>query len=62
MGLTNVRYIYGETETGWLGDVPRFLLDSGKLNRLGWRAKLNSEGAVRRAIEEMLGGANHCRQ
>jgi UDP-glucose 4-epimerase len=62
MSLGGVNFVCGESETGWPGDIPRFILDSGKVNRLGWRAKLNSEAAVRRAIHEMLEGAKTCRQ
>ncbi len=66
LGLTGVRFLYGESETGWPGDVPRFILDARKLNRLGWRAKLTSEEAVRRAIHEIVAmqensGAGACR-
>ena len=50
MGLSDVEYSYTGTEGGWPGDVPRFILDVSALNRLGWRAKCNSEEAVSQAI------------
>jgi hypothetical protein len=40
-------------EGGWPGDVPRFRLDVGALNRLGWKAGDNSEQAVAIAIGAM---------
>lgn len=54
MGLSNVRYEFTGGEGGWPGDVPRFRLDVSAINRLGWKARLNSEQAVRRAIESTL--------
>jgi UDP-glucose 4-epimerase len=54
MGLTNVEYEYTGGEGGWPGDVPRFRLDPSKLNRLGWRARRNSEEAVRIAIQNTI--------
>jgi UDP-glucose 4-epimerase len=55
LGLKNVEYQFtGGGEGGWPGDVPRFELDTRKLNELGWRARRNSEEAVRIAIEQML--------
>ena len=55
MGLENVRFEYAGGEGGWPGDVPRFLLDVTRINRLGWRARHSSEQAVRIAIESTLG-------
>jgi UDP-glucose 4-epimerase len=57
MGLPDVRLEYTGTEGGWLGDVPRFRLDVSRINALGWRAKLNSEKAIRSTIEAQLGSA-----
>lgn len=56
MGLRGVRYEYTGGEGGWPGDVPRFRLDVGAINRLGWRARYNSEEAVALAIEASLAG------
>lgn len=58
MGLRDVQYLYTGTEGGWPGDVPRFRLDVSALNRLGWKARHNSEEAVAIAIGAMLA----CRQ
>jgi UDP-glucose 4-epimerase len=56
MGLGGVQYEYTGGEGGWPGDVPRFRLDVTAINRLGWRARYNSEEAVALAIEASLVG------
>jgi UDP-glucose 4-epimerase len=56
MGLSGVAFEYTGGEGGWLGDVPRFRLDVSAINRLGWRARYNSEEAVALAIEISLAG------
>jgi len=38
---------------GWVGDVPRFRYSSAKLQQLGWAPKLDSLGAIRRAVAEI---------
>jgi len=47
------RISYGSAAKGWVGDVPRFTYSVAKLAELGWRARLRSEGAVRRAVDEV---------
>jgi UDP-glucose 4-epimerase len=54
MGLESVRYEFTGGEGGWPGDVPRFLLDVAAINRLGWRARHNSEEAIALAIRSTL--------
>jgi UDP-glucose 4-epimerase len=54
MGLNHVRYEFTGGEGGWPGDVPRFRLDVSRINRLGWRARHNSEQAVRQSIRSVL--------
>lgn len=54
MGLEGVQYQFTGGEGGWPGDVPRFRLDVSTINRLGWKAKLNSEQAVERAVRTTL--------
>jgi UDP-glucose 4-epimerase len=39
---------------GWIGDVKTMLLDVSKLKQLGWKPKLNSAEAVRKATKELL--------
>ena len=38
---------------GWIGDVPRFRYSTVKLQRLGWKPKLDSAGAIKRAVTEI---------
>ena len=38
---------------GWIGDVPRFRYSTAKLQRLGWKPKLDSAGAIKRAVTEI---------
>jgi len=39
---------------GWFGDVKVMHLSVAKLMKLGWRPKLNSEGAIRAAAKELV--------
>ena len=54
MKLKNVKFEYTGKERGWPGDVPQVSLDASKINKIGWKAKLNSDQAVRKAIREIL--------
>jgi len=47
--LKGVKVKYTGGESGWKGDVPRFLLDNRKMAKLGWKPKHTSEQAVREA-------------
>lgn len=47
-----VKYTGGRR--GWPGDVPRVQLSTGKLERLGWKAKYTSDEAVVKAIESLI--------
>jgi UDP-glucose 4-epimerase len=47
-----IRYTGGDR--GWVGDVPKFRYDTGKLKALGWIPKLSSDAAVERAVRENL--------
>ena len=49
---TKIRYTGGES--GWKGDVPRFLLDVKKMAKLGWKAKHTSEEAIREATRIVI--------
>ena len=44
---------YAGGDRGWVGDVPRFAYSTERLAKLGWRPKLSSDDAVRRAVEEL---------
>lgn len=54
MGLKDVEFKYTGGKRGWAGDVPRFQLDSSKMNKLGWKERYTSDEAVRKAIREIL--------
>ena len=57
MNLKNVEIKYTggvDGGRGWRGDVKEMLLDITKIKRLGWKAELNSAGAVRRAARELI--------
>jgi len=48
---------YGESDRGWVGDVPRFRYSIERLSSAGWQPRLSSEAAVRRAIREIANQA-----
>ncbi|MDD5111130.1 MAG: NAD-dependent epimerase/dehydratase family protein [Candidatus Altiarchaeota archaeon] len=56
LGLKGVNFRYTGGRRGWPGDVPSMLLSTERMKSLGWRPKLSSEGAVRRAASELIGG------
>ncbi|MCU4181148.1 NAD-dependent epimerase/dehydratase family protein [Bosea sp. BH3] len=47
------RIEYGAGDRGWVGDVPKFRYDCGRLSALGWRPSLSSSDAVRRSASEI---------
>ena len=53
LGLKDVKLQYTGGERGWAGDVRFMLLDTKKIQKLGWRPKLGSEGAVRYALQHL---------
>lgn len=58
MGLDDVDYHWTggvKGGRGWIGDVKEMLLAVDRLAGVGWRPKLNSEQAIRRAVREILG-------
>lgn len=57
MGLKNVEYCFTggvDGGRGWKGDVKIMLLRVEKLKKLGWEPKLNSCGAIRKTVKELL--------
>lgn len=54
MDLQNVKFTYTGGKRGWKGDVPQFQFDIEKIKKLGWEANLSSDGAVRKAIQDLL--------
>ncbi len=49
--LKGVKVKYTGGESGWIGDVPKFLLSAKKMADLGWKAGHTSEEAVREAAK-----------
>ena len=58
--LKGVKVVYTGGESGWKGDVPRFLLSTKKMAKLGWKAERSSEEAVREAAGMVV--AEHLRK
>lgn len=54
LGLSNVQIDRGTEPRGWRGDVAQVRLDTTRMEALGWRPKLSSDEAVRRAIRETV--------
>jgi UDP-glucose 4-epimerase len=52
--LQGVKTTYTGEERGWRGDVTQVRYDVSRMERLGWRPKLESSEAVWKAIGEML--------
>lgn len=57
---SDAEIVYAGGERGWPGDVPRMLLDVRKINKLGWKARLNSEETIRLAIRALLRETTNC--
>lgn len=53
------RIDYTGGERGWVGDVPQQLLAIDKIERLGWRPRFSSGGAVDRTIRELQDAARN---
>ena len=47
------RITFGPGVKGWVGDVPRFSYSIAKLSALGWRPRLGSAQAVRKAVDQV---------
>jgi UDP-glucose 4-epimerase len=54
MGLTNVKFTYTGGKSGWKGDVPQFQFDISKMKKLGWKATVTSDEAVRKTTRVLL--------
>ena len=50
----SAKIIYGDGNKGWVGDVPKFNYSTEKLKSFGWSPNLDSEEAVKRAINEIV--------
>lgn len=45
---------FGDSDRGWVGDVPYTHLDGSRLESLGWKARWESDEAVRKAVSEVI--------
>jgi UDP-glucose 4-epimerase len=54
MNLKDTKLIYTGGDRGWVGDIPRFKLNSKKMHKLGWKPKYTSDEAIRISIREIL--------
>ena len=54
MGLKNTIIRYGDTKSGWKGDVPNFQYDNSKVEKAGWHSSITSDQAVEKTIIEVL--------
>ena len=53
-GLEDVEFRFTGGKRGWKGDVPRIMLETAKMKRLGWKPKWSSEQAVRAATKLLV--------
>ena len=53
MELKDVQYNYTGGRSGWPGDVPKFSYDLSKIHAAGWKAKYNSDTAVKLTAEAL---------
>lgn len=54
MELKNVKRKYSGGSRGWVGDIPVVKLSLDKIKKLGWKQKIPSEEAIRRAVRWTL--------
>jgi len=54
MCLRDVEFSFTGGDRGWVGDVPRFQYDLGKVHKLGWQARRTSDEAIRLAVQAEL--------
>jgi UDP-glucose 4-epimerase len=56
MGIdrASIEVIYGEGPRGWKGDVAQVQLDTRRMTDLGWKPRMSSAEATRRAIAEIV--------
>jgi UDP-glucose 4-epimerase len=54
MGTKETKIIYGEEAIGWIGDVPKTLLDVSRIKAIGWNPRKTSTEAVYDSIKEHI--------
>ena len=53
LNIPECEFKFGNSDRGWKADVPKILLDSGKLRNLGWGNKFSSVEAMTIALRDM---------
>ena len=54
MGISDCNVIFGDSNVGWKGDVPRFAYCLDKIHNTGWRSSMTSNEAALKTIKEAL--------
>lgn len=54
MKLPSCRIVYGKSNVGWKGDVPKFAYCLDKIHATGWKASMTSDEAALATIKEAL--------
>lgn len=54
MGLKDVEYKFTGGERGWIGDSPFVLLDTKKIQSLGWKPELAMAAGIERTVEYLM--------
>ena len=54
MGLQNCKIVFGTSNVGWKGDVPKFAYCLDKIHATGWKASMTSNEAALETIKEAL--------
>jgi len=50
----NIKLNFGIGNRGWVGDVPKFVYSTDKLQKLGWKPLMSSTQAIVRAASEIV--------
>jgi UDP-glucose 4-epimerase len=53
LDLEKVNFVFGNSDRGWKGDVPKIRLSSEKLISSGWKSTLTSAEAIRASLNSM---------
>lgn len=54
MNLKDCKIVYGTSNVGWKGDVPKFAYCLNKIHSTGWKASMTSDEAALETIKEAL--------
>lgn len=54
LNLKNVQINYQQSDRGWKADIPKYMMSSAKLQKLGWNLQYDSNEAVKQTIQENI--------